>query len=148
MRSNKKGFTLIELLAVIAILAILVIVAVPNVINMYRDAKSKTFITQAKNIYSSAEQKFMADQLNTTTSSSQRYCHSTTGTDDNPLNLSGNKNLYYDITIDASGNFTAFKVIDASYSLTTTGTAIDITQIDTVDAVKLDTTAITCTTTP
>lgn len=144
MRSKKNGFTLIELLAVIAILAVLVIVAVPNVINMYRDARSKTFITQAKNIYSAAEQKFMSDQLDTTTSGAKRYCHSTTGTDDTPLNLSGNKNVYYDITISANGDVTSFKVIDASYSITVTGSAVGIDEIDTVDATTLATSSITC----
>ena len=48
---ERKGFTLIELLAVIAILAVLSIVAVPSVINVYKQAKLNTFLTQSKNIY-------------------------------------------------------------------------------------------------
>ena len=48
---KKKGFTLVELLAVIAILAILVIMAVPNVINLFNDAKLRTFISETESLY-------------------------------------------------------------------------------------------------
>ena len=52
MKKGKKtnGFTLIELLAVIAILAILAVIAVPGVINLYKEAKKSSFVTQAQNI--------------------------------------------------------------------------------------------------
>ena len=60
---KKKGFTLVELLAVIAILAILVIVAMPNVLGMFNQAKSSTFITEVQEYMSTATSQFMHDAL-------------------------------------------------------------------------------------
>ena len=63
MKSNNKGFTLVELLAVIAILAILVIVAMPNVLGMFNQAKSSTFVTEVQEYLSAAYTKFMTEAL-------------------------------------------------------------------------------------
>ena len=60
---KKKGFTLVELLAVIAILAILVIVAMPNVLGMFNQAKSSTFVTEVQEYLNSASTKFMTEAL-------------------------------------------------------------------------------------
>ena len=54
---KKKGFTLVELLAVIAILAILVIVAMPNVLGMFNQAKSSTFVTEVQEYLNAASTK-------------------------------------------------------------------------------------------
>ena len=141
----KKGFTLIELLAVIAILAVLAIVAVPSVINMYKDAKQKTFVTQAKNIYKGAESKYMSDQLDPATAGARTYCHdAATGNDatETKLDLSGNKNVYYKITISASGNVTAFQVLDGNtYSITKTGS--DAAPINATDLTATDGVTVT-----
>ena len=60
---KKKGFTLVELLAVIAILAILVIVAMPNVLGMFNQAKSSTFVTEVQEYLNAASTKFMTEAL-------------------------------------------------------------------------------------
>jgi prepilin-type N-terminal cleavage/methylation domain-containing protein len=115
---KKKGFTLIELLAVIAILAILVIVAVPNVLNMFQDAKKGTFVTQAQNIFKSAENAYLADQLDSATTGARTYCKGSAGSgSDTALDLSGNKSVYYKIVTDASGYVTSFVVTDTAMSI-------------------------------
>ena len=58
---EKKGFTLVELLAVIAILAILVIIALPNVLGMFNSAKEDTFITQARDVVTTAQSRYVMD---------------------------------------------------------------------------------------
>ena len=60
---KKKGFTFVELLAVIAILAILVIVAMPNVLGMFNQAKSSTFVTEVQEYLNAASTKFMTEAL-------------------------------------------------------------------------------------
>ena len=60
---KKKGFTLVELLAVIAILAILVIVAMPNVLGMFNQAKSSTFVTEVQKYMDTAKTDFMTQAL-------------------------------------------------------------------------------------
>ena len=60
---KKKGFTLVELLAVIAILAILVIVAMPNVLGMFNQAKSSTFVTEVHSYMDMSKTKFMSEAL-------------------------------------------------------------------------------------
>jgi prepilin-type N-terminal cleavage/methylation domain-containing protein len=122
-KMKKRGFTLIELLAVIAILAILVIVAVPNVVNMYKSAKENTFKTQAQNIIKAALQRHMSDQISGSTA--VRYCHGSASTDVNALDLSGNKNIYYDITF-TGDNITSAKVSDNStYNYNITASSVD-----------------------
>ena len=46
---KRMGFTLVELLAVIAILAILVIIALPNIIEMFNNAKKRSFYNEIRN---------------------------------------------------------------------------------------------------
>jgi type IV pilus assembly protein PilA len=60
---NNKGFTLVELLAVIAILAMLAIITLPNVVSMFNEAKQNSFNTEVKNIYKTAQQKWMNDSM-------------------------------------------------------------------------------------
>ena len=64
---NKKGFTLVELLAVIAILAILVIIALPNVLKMFNDSKKNSFINEVREVFKTAQNQYMASQINSTT---------------------------------------------------------------------------------
>ena len=136
MKKTKKGFTLIELLAVIAILAVLAIVAVPSVINMYKDAKQKSFLTQAKNVFQGAESKFMSDQLDTATAGVTRtYCHDAATANDATevkVDLSGSSVVYYKITFSAAGAVTYFQILDGTYSVTKSsgGTVTDITAVD------------------
>lgn len=121
---NKKGFTLIELLAVIAILAILVVIAVPTVLQLFKEAKENTFRTQAQQIFKAAEQQHMSDNINGTAPGI--YCvDSAAGTTgETPLNLSGNKNLYYSISF-SNDAITSFTIYDNTYGITLTTFTID-----------------------
>ena len=108
---NKKGFTLVELLAVIAILAILVIMAVPNVINLFNDAKLRTFISETESLYKSVEQQVLAKQMKTTSANTYVFCSSV---EESSLNLSGGDNLHYYITY-VQGKMTSFFVENGTY---------------------------------
>ena len=97
---------------------------------MYKDAKQKTFMTQAKNIYQAAESRYMADQLDTATAGVARtYCNSSTGTGDNDLSLSGSQSVYYEIVINNTGVVTSFTVADATYSFAKTTSPVLVTDI-------------------
>ena len=144
---KKNGFTLIELLAVIAILGVLAIVAVPAVINIYKDAKKNTFISQAKNVYSAVEKRFMSDQMTPATAGIvRRYCYNpgTAGAASNPLDLSGSKAVYYDISVTAAGVVSSFKITDGSYSATKTTSPVLSTDLETLDGTAAATSTITC----
>lgn len=54
---NKKGFTLVELLATIAIIAIIATLAVPNIISMVSNGKTKSVISDAKEIIAQAKKE-------------------------------------------------------------------------------------------
>lgn len=60
---KKKGFTLVELLAVIAILAILIIIALPNILKMYKEAKTKMFLQSIQNINKSAKDSYFSQSM-------------------------------------------------------------------------------------
>ncbi len=85
MKSN-KGFTLVELLAVIAILAILVLIALPNTIEMFKEAKKNSFLTECKQIYKTAQNQWMSDSMFDTNEQIYSRCDSCSG---KSLKLSG-----------------------------------------------------------
>ena len=47
---KNKGFTLVELLAVISILAILVLISIPNIIDMYNNARKRSFLNEVETV--------------------------------------------------------------------------------------------------
>ena len=107
---KKKGFTLVELLAVIAILAILVIVAMPNVLGMFNQAKSSTFVTEVQEYLSSASTKFMTEALKP---GNQGKALEFTNTS-NPLDMSGAEKTYK-INMDRNGNVTRIVIYDDNF---------------------------------
>ena len=110
---NKKGFTLVELLAVIAILAILVVVALPNVIGMFGDAKKNSFLTECKQIYKVAQEKYISDSLFETRERTYARCQTQNcGTE---LDLSGRSNIQYFIKFNKAGQVVEFHVTDGDY---------------------------------
>ena len=102
---KKKGFTLVELLAVIAILAILVIVAMPNVLGMFNQAKSNTFVTEVQTYMDAAKTQFITDAM--TKTGPQTY---STGS----LKMDGAEKKYL-ITLNTYGNFTRVLVWDDNF---------------------------------
>jgi prepilin-type N-terminal cleavage/methylation domain-containing protein len=105
---KKEGFTLVELLAVIAILAILIIIALPNILEMFNKAKRDSFVTEARSVYKTAQQRYVADGV-------QAECYSNDDVDCEDLQMSGRSNLYYYIDFDNDGNITYFGVWDDNY---------------------------------
>lgn len=152
---NKKGFTLVELLAVIAILAILVIIALPNVLSMFNTAKQNSFLTEVKEVFSTAQKQFMSDTTNGGASTKVTYSNnlSTACTSTKKLEMQGNAtdggSLSYSITLDSQGYVKRISVSNGTYSYTNTVNADDVatyitdgSKIDKVDATY---TSATCT---
>ena len=130
---KKKGFTLVELLAVIAILAILVIVAMPNVLGMFNQAKSSTFVTEVQEYLNSASTKFMTEALKPGNQGKTlvfgSYIDPTTNKPAfDTLDMSGADKTYR-IDMDRNGNVTKIVIFDENFcyeaNLVTTVTNAD-----------------------
>ena len=112
---KKKGFTLVELLAVIAILAILVIVAMPNVLGMFNQAKSSTFVTEVQEYLNSASTKFMTEALKPGNQGKALVFSSDTSiTGATTLDMSGAEKTYR-IDMDRNGNVTKIVIFDDNF---------------------------------
>ena len=109
LNMNKKGFTLVELLAVIAILAILVIVAMPNVLGMFNQAKSSTFVTEVQEYLNAASTKFMTEALKPGNQGKALTFNAS-----NPLDMSGAEKTY-EVKMDRNGNVTDIVIFDSNF---------------------------------
>ena len=133
---NRKGFTLVELLAVIAILAILVIIALPNVINMYNKAQKETFLTEAKKVYTEAENKFISSSI---TGNTVKVINSE---DSSKLDMTGEK-LQYCIILNNSGKVSKMQVSNGKWVASLDGNkSVDELTID--DLKEGDLSSTTC----
>ena len=123
---KKKGFTLVELLAVIAILAILVIIALPNVMGMFNTANENSFYTEVKEIYKTAQNQWMLDNMS---GANQSITYTRSGT--NKLDLSGRDDIDYSITINSAGNVTRYAASDGTFwYVNHTSTGLKVEDID------------------
>ncbi len=111
MKSN-KGFTLVELLAVIAILAILVLIALPNTIEMFKEAKKNSFLTECKQIYKTAQNQWMSDSMFDTNEQIYSRCDSCSG---KSLKLSGRNQIDYYVKVNKAGKISEFYVTDNTF---------------------------------
>jgi type IV pilus assembly protein PilA len=113
-RLNKKGFTLVELLAVIAILAILMLLITPNILNLFTQGKKDLFKTQVQRIWKAADQEYITASMQT--GAPGPYCYAGDESSDNaPLSITENKNLFYYVDFDDKGNVSVLKVTDGVY---------------------------------
>lgn len=131
---NKKGFTLVELLAVIAILAILVIISMPNIIEMFNNAKRKSFITEVQTIYRSAQQEFLKDSL--TNDDGYIYAKSS----DNikctkELDITSRGEIRYFIELDRHGKVIRYYATDGEYQYESEEYGLQITNLEDVNNV-------------
>jgi prepilin-type N-terminal cleavage/methylation domain-containing protein/uncharacterized repeat protein (TIGR02543 family) len=132
VKMKKKGFTLVELLAVVAILSLLVIIALPNVMSMFNNAKKNAFTTELKEIYKTAEQKWISDSVSGT---SNVYYARVEGTPNGScsscqqLSLSGRSELYYMISFNNGGKVKSFYATDKTYQYAYTGNDLKIEDI-------------------
>ncbi|NLC48258.1 MAG: prepilin-type N-terminal cleavage/methylation domain-containing protein [Tenericutes bacterium] len=113
---KKNAFTLVELLAVIAILAILIIIALPNILKMFNNAKKNSFVTEARSIYKTAQQRFISD-------GGTGFCYSNfnaviDGSQCTSLDMSGRKNVNYLILFGPDGKIYGQIVTDNDYGYT------------------------------
>ena len=120
---NKKGFTLVELLAVIAILAILVIIALPNVMGMFNTAKQNSFNTEVKEIYKTAQQKWMLDNM------SQANAEKTYTRDSMTKELSGRADIKFIIHFNKAGKVTSYRASDGTYWYASNSTDLQVEDI-------------------
>ena len=127
---KKKGFTLVELLAVIAILAILVIIALPNVMGMFNTAKENSFYTEVKEIYKTAQNKWMLDNMSSA-NAAKIYNRSNMASE-----LSGRDDIQFSITIDSAGNVTRYAATDGTFWYVATSDALKVEDIDKADGGK------------
>lgn len=113
---NKKGFTLIELLAVIAILSILVVIAVPKVLQLFSDAKKRTFEIEVQNIIKSAELGYTKSVLKGNASNTTyTYVDGVESKSGNiTLNISGRKVQDGEINITSLGEI-GLAIYDGTY---------------------------------
>ncbi len=131
---NKKGFTLVELLAVIAILAILVIMALPAVLSMFTKARVDTFQNEVRTIYRTAQQQYILGGGASVTYGNNYSSTIPSGKKCNVLEMTGNANLKYYITIDGSGKVTRLMATNGTYNYDSTAvTDLQINDIE-VDA--------------
>ncbi len=104
---SQKGFTLVELLAVIAILAILVLIAIPNVLNLYRNARKNTFVSDVQNIMRASEQEYVMDEIG----DKNNTCYDSKT---NPLEIESRSNLNYRVNLN-KGKIINIEVLDNNY---------------------------------
>lgn len=55
MRKSRKGFTLVEIIVVLVILAILAAFTIPTMMGFVGDAKAKSYIAEAREVYVAAQ---------------------------------------------------------------------------------------------
>lgn len=127
---KKKGFTLVELLAVIAILAILVIVAMPNVLGMFNQAKSNTFVTEVQKYMDTAKTDFMTQALS---KPAQDIIFDSEDTAAAHLDMDGTKKYY--ISMNRNGEFTRVLIYDDNFCYDNTTEGLEKTDV-VVTAVK------------
>ncbi len=125
MKSN-KGFTLVELLAVIAILAILVLIALPNIMEMFKEAKKNSFLTECKQIYKTAQNQWMSDSMFDTNEQIYSRCDSCSG---KSLKLSGRTQINYYVKVNKAGKISELYVTDNTFQYKYNGGNLLITDI-------------------
>lgn len=132
----KKGFTLIELLAVVIVLSLIMVIAVPYIMKTLNDSRKKTFDTQAKSIWQSAEKQYLADSMR----GIEKYCY---GTGDLDLATIA-PNVSYYVNLDENGKVTSIKVQDPVEKFIAEGTTQNGITITSDRTLTTDTPILKC----
>ncbi len=125
---NKKGFTLVELLAVIAILAILVIMALPAVLRMFNQARVDSFNNELNSVLRTAKQQYLLGG-----GEPQTWTNAEGST--NRLDLTGNSNFKYSVTMNGQGQITRFQATNGDFQYSRIG-IIDIVDKNDIQVVS------------
>ena len=109
MKNSKSGFTFIELMFVMLLLALLAIISYPYVINSYNKSDKKTFLIEAKNIYTKSEAKFASELLK------GNKLYTITESDPKSSLNYGEGVIKYCVNLASDGKVTSIKVAKANY---------------------------------
>lgn len=132
----KKGFTLIELLAVVIVLSLIMVIAVPYVMKTLNDSRKKTFDTQAKSIWQSAEKQYLADSMR----GIEKHCYGT-----GELDLATiAPNVSYYVNLDENGKVVSIKVQDPVEKFIAEGTSQNGITITSDRTLTTDTPILKC----
>ena len=132
----KKGFTLIELLAVVIVLSLIMVIAVPYVMKTLNDSRKKTFDTQAKSIWQSAEKQYLADSMR----GIEKRCY---GTGELDLATIASNVSYY-VNLNESGKVVSIKVQDPVEKFIAEGTSQNGITITSDRTLTTDTPILKC----
>lgn len=109
---EKKGFTLIEVLAVVAILAVLIIIVIPNILQIYRDTRKNSFVTELKEIYKTAKQQWVSNALKEPREESYARCSECSI---RKLDLQGRQSIDYYIKLNDKGEVIYYCATDSNH---------------------------------
>lgn len=128
---NKKGVTLMELLFVMTLLAVVAIVTYPYVLDSYRQSQKETFLTEARNVYRRATEKYGAELVK------NNRLSVITDSDMSKLDMNGDK-LKYCVHLTYDGDITDIKVSNGEYYIDGKNDFLNVSTVESLKYGKFD----------